>query len=185
MSNKSVAPLQDVQRAIQIVRANAAAWQIDAKKIGVMGFSAGGHLAASAATWYGTPQIQLRNKESVRPDFSILVYPVISFTDSLTHAGSRKALLGDHPAKQQLYEYSNEQKVTAKTPPAFLVHAADDKAVSAENSVAYYQALRKHGVAAELHIYQHGGHGFGMNNPTTADKWMERLKNWLHSNKLL
>jgi acetyl esterase/lipase len=185
MENKEIAPLQDAQTAIQIVRQRAKEWNIDANKIGIMGFSAGGHLAATASTHF--KEIKIKNPQdiSLRPDFSVLIYPVISFSDSLTHMGSRNSLLGKKPSPEKIKEYSNELQVNAETPPAFLVHAGDDKSVKPGNSIDYYQALLKNNVTAELHLYQNGGHGFGMNNKTTEDKWMERLKNWLQSNKIL
>ena len=145
-----------------------------------MGFSAGGHLASTASTHFNQSVIDNPNNISLRPDFSILLYPVISFTDSLAHMGSRTNLVGTD--QQKMVNYSNELQVTAQTPPAFLVHAGDDKTVKVENSIRYYLALQKNNVPAEMHIYPKGGHGFGMNNKTTSDKWMERLKSWLQSN---
>ena len=180
MIDRSIGPLQDAQRAIQIVRENAVKWNIDPTKIGIMGFSAGGHLASTASTHFTKPVIDNPNNISLRPDFSILLYAVISFTDSLAHMGSRTNLVGTD--QQKMIAYSNELQVTAQTPPAFLVHAGDDKTVKVENSIRYYLALQKNNVPAEMHIYPKGGHGFGMNNKTTTDKWMERLKSWLQSN---
>ncbi len=180
MIDKSIGPLQDAQRAIQIVRENAAKWNIDPNKIGIMGFSAGGHLASTVATHFSSAVIDNPNNVSLRPDFSILLYPVISFTDSLAHVGSRNNLIGKNALK--VNEYSNELQVNQQTPTAFLVHAADDKTVKVQNSIRYYEALLKNNVLSELHIYPKGGHGFGMNNKTTNDKWMERLKNWLQAN---
>lgn len=184
MVDKTIGPLQDAQRALQIVRQKAAGWGVDPSKIGIMGFSAGGHLAATASTHFSTPVIT-NGDISVRPDFSILIYPVISFTDSLMHKGSRDNLLGADLSPARVLAYSNEKQVKADTPPAFLVHAGDDKTVPAGNSIAYYEALLRNKVPAELHLYQNGGHGFGMNNRTTTDQWTERLKNWLKANKLL
>jgi acetyl esterase/lipase len=185
MEDKKIGPLQDAQRALQLVRQNAAAWNIDPAKIGIMGFSAGGHLAATASTHFNKAVIDNSANISLRPDFSILIYPVISLTDSLTHIGSRNSLIGKSPSWENIQEYSNEMQVTAQTPPAFLVHASDDKAVKPGNSIKYYEALLKNNVPAELHLYQKGGHGFGLNNKTTADKWMERLKNWMQNNSYL
>lgn len=185
MKDKSIAPLQDAQRALQMVRERAAEWNIDPKKIGIMGFSAGGHLAATASTHFTNEVISNEKHISLRPDFSILIYPVISFTDALTHMGSRDNLIGKNPSQKSIDNYSNELQVTAQTPPAFLVHASDDGAVPVGNSIAYYQALQKQGIYSELLIYPHGGHGFGMNNPTTADKWMDNLKNWMATNMFL
>lgn len=180
MGDKTIGPLQDAQRAIQIVRQKAAGWGIDPSRIGIMGFSAGGHLAATASTHFYTPVIA-NEGVSVRPDFSILIYPVISFTDSLMHKGSRDNLLGADLSPARIAAYSNEQQVKGDTPPAFLVHAGDDKSVPVGNSIAYYQALLRNKVPAEMHLYPNGGHGFGMNNKTTADQWTERLKNWLNT----
>jgi acetyl esterase/lipase len=182
MIDKTKGPLQDAQRALQLVRENATKWNIDPAKIGIMGFSAGGHLAATASTHFNKAVIDNAKKISLRPDFSILIYPVISFTDSLVHMGSRNNLVGKNPSAQTIMEYSNEMQVNAQTPPAFLVHAGDDKSVKPGNSIRYYEALLKNNVPAELHLYQRGGHGFGMNNKTTSDKWMERLKSWLQGN---
>jgi acetyl esterase/lipase len=185
MVNKEIGPLQDAQRAIQMVRENATEWNIDPQKIGIMGFSAGGHLASTASTHFDKPVIENKSNTSLRPDFSILIYPVISFTDSLGHMGSRNNLIGKNASLEKIAEYSNELQVNAKTPPAFLVHAYDDKTVKVGNSQRYYEALQRNKVAAELRLYEQGGHGFGMNNKTTTDSWMERLKNWLKGNKYL
>jgi len=185
MVDKTIGPLQDVQRAIQMVRENAKKWNLDVSKIGIMGFSAGGHLAASASTQFNRQVIDNPKKTSLRPDFSILLYPVISFTDGLTHMGSRDNLVGKHPSAATIKLYSNELQVTKQTPPAFLVHAADDGAVPIGNSIAYYEALLKNGVYSEMLLYPHGEHGFGMNNKSTADKWMDNLKNWMVANKFL
>ena len=182
MTNKTIGPLQDAQRAIQLVREHAKEWKVDPGKVGIMGFSAGGHLASTASTH--EPVIPT-DKAAVSPDFSILIYPVISLADSLMHKGSRDNLLGKDLSQARVAAYSNELRVTRQTPPAFLVHAGDDKAVPVGNSIAYYQALIRNNIPAEMHIYQAGGHGFGMNNKTTTDQWTERLKNWLRVNKLL
>ncbi|KGO91999.1 alpha/beta hydrolase [Flavobacterium subsaxonicum] len=185
MPDKTIGPLQDAQRAIQMVRENAKEWNIDTNKIGIMGFSAGGHLAATASTQFDNAVISNDKKVSLRPDFSILIYPVISFTDNLTHMGSRDNLIGKKPSQKSVNHYSNELQVTDKTPAAFLVHSADDGAVPVGNSIAYYQALLKHKIYSEMLLYPLGGHGYGMNNPTTADKWMDNLKNWMIAGKFL
>jgi acetyl esterase/lipase len=184
MQNKTIGPLQDAQRAFQLVRQRAAEWGVNPSKVGIMGFSAGGHLAATASTKFSKPVIDA-TASTVRPDFSILIYPVISLADSLMHKGSRDNLLGADTSAARVVLYSADRQVGAETPPAFLVHAGDDKAVPVGNSIAYYQALLKHGVIAEMHIYQQGGHGFGLNNKTTKDQWSERLRNWLQANKWL
>ena len=185
MTDKTIGPLQDAQRAIQIVRQNAKQWNIDPGKVGIMGFSAGGHLASTASTHFDKEVIDNPGHTSLRPDFSILIYPVISFTDSLGHIGSRSNLIGKNSSPEKIKEYSNELQVNANTPPAFLVHARDDKAVKYENSVQYYDALIKNKVPAELRLYDKGGHGFGMDNQTTPDKWMDQLKAWLEKNHLI
>jgi len=185
MEDKSIAPLQDAQRALQLVREKAGEWDIDTSKIGVIGFSAGGHLAASLGTHFTHPEIENNQHTSLRPDFMLLIYPVISFTDNLTHQGSRDNLIGKPAAAAQVIKFSNELQVTAQTPPSFLVHAADDKAVNVENSLVFFRALKQFNIPAEVHIYQAGGHGFGMHNPTSKDLWMERAINWLQSNHLL
>ncbi len=177
--DKSIAPLQDAQQAIRFLRKYAIDFSLDPHKIGIMGFSAGGHLAATAATHFNRPVGEVSDTTSIRPDFAILVYPVITFDSSFAHLGSRNALLGKNPSPQQIELYSNEKQVTAQTPPTFLIHAGDDKAVPVKNSLAFYDALQKNKVPAELHVYPAGGHGFGMHNKTTNDMWMDRLKNWL------
>ncbi len=177
---KSLAPLQDAQQAIRIVRDRAEEWKINQQKIGIMGFSAGGHLAASTSTLFNfKADASNSSTTSLRPDFSILVYPVISFEAPLVHEGSRLNLLGKKHSKKMRKQFSPEQQITSNTPPAFLVHAADDGAVKVGNSIAYYETCLNEGVLAEMHLYPRGGHGFGMDNPTTPDAWMERLKNWL------
>jgi acetyl esterase/lipase len=181
MVNKEIGPLQDAQQAIRMVRENAVKWNIDPNKIGIIGFSAGGHLAATAATHYKKSVIAGAKNVSLRPDFLILGYPVISFTDSIGHTGSRNNLLGKSPSREKIREYSNEFHVTSETPVTFLIHAGDDKVVLPANSIAFYESLLKHNIPSELHIYERGGHGFGMDNPTTDEKWMDTLRNWLVS----
>ncbi|MBX3242173.1 MAG: alpha/beta hydrolase [Chitinophagaceae bacterium] len=176
-----IAPLQDVQQAIYTVRKNAAKWGIKPDRVGIMGFSAGGHLASTAATKF-EPSLINNGKISIRPDFQILVYPVISTNFFIKHAGSFNNLLGEKATASRLNEYSSELNVTAKTPPAFLVHASDDAGVKVDNSVVYYQALLKNKVPAEMHLYQNGGHGFGLKNKTTTDEWILRCKAWLDKN---
>jgi acetyl esterase/lipase len=185
MQNREIGPLQDAQRAIQIVRQRAAEWHIDPTKVGIMGFSAGGHLASTLSTHYQKAVIDNPGNISLRPDFSVLIYPVITFQDSLLHKGSKKALIGENASPEKVKEYSNEFQVTTDTPPAFLVQSADDKVVPVANSVNYFTALHQHGIKAEIHIYQAGGHGYGMNNFTTTDKWMDHFYSWLKANKLI
>jgi len=180
--DKTTAPLLDAQQALRLVRQKAADYGVNPGRVGLMGFSAGGHLASTAGTHFATPAGETTDNTSVRPDFLVLIYPVISFTDSLAHAGSRQSLLGTTPTAEQLRLYSNEQQVTAQTPPTFLVHAADDKTVPVRNSLRFYEACLTQKVPAEMHLYPKGGHGFGLNNKTTKDQWVERLQNWLDAN---
>ncbi|HEY3739870.1 MAG TPA: alpha/beta hydrolase [Bryobacteraceae bacterium] len=165
------AMIDDAHRAIHIVRTRAHEFGIAPDRIGVWGFSAGGHLASTASTHFTA---------ETRPDFAILTYPVISFTTPYTHEGSRKYLLGDNPDPKLVESLSNELQVTKDTPPTFLVHANDDKTVPPENSILYYMALRKAGVPAELHIYARGGHGFGLGSTDAIlSTWPARLADWL------
>jgi acetyl esterase/lipase len=182
MINKEIGPLQDAQRSIQMVRQHSKEWNINASRIGIMGFSAGGHLASTVGTHFSKAVIENKANINLRPDFMILLYPVISFSDSLAHIGSRNQLIGKSPSPEKIVEYSNELQVTSATPPTFLTHAGDDKTVKVQNSINFYLALLKNKIPAEIHIYPRGGHGFGMENTTTNDKWMERLKNWLDMN---
>ncbi len=179
--DKSVAPLQDAQQAIRFVRSNAKEFGINKNQIGIMGFSAGGHVASTAATHFNFKADPANNDTiSVRPDFAVLIYPVISMDSAITHKGSRNNLIGSRPTKEATEFFSNDLQVTATTPPSFLVQASDDGGVPVENSVRYYQACVKNKVPVEMHLYPHGGHGFGMVNKTTDDNWLERLKNWLN-----
>jgi acetyl esterase/lipase len=181
MIDKKIGPLQDAQRAIQLVRLNAKKWNINPSRVGIMGFSAGGHVASTAATHFQHSYIANPDNVNLRPDFAVLIYPVISFQDNIAHIGSRDQLIGENPSHALIDSFSNELQVTAETPPTFLVQATDDNAVPVMNSVVFYEALLKFKIPAEMHIYKAGGHGFGMNNPTTPDKWMERCKNWMAS----
>ena len=144
-----------------------------------MGFSAGGHLASTAGTHFDRPVIDNPGKVNLRPDFMILVYPVVSFRTEVGHIGSRDNLIGKNPSKEKITYYSNEQQVNAQTPPTFLVHAGDDEAVNPENSIQFYQQLVKNKVRSELHIFERGGHGFGMINKTNDQKWMEWVESWM------
>jgi acetyl esterase/lipase len=180
------APLQDAQRAIRLVRARAAEWGVHPARLGVLGFSAGGHLASTAATHFdaGRPDApDPIDRQGSRPDFAILAYPVISLYDPSAHAGSRRNLLGE-PADPALVELlSNERQVTAETPPSFLFHTADDTTVPVENAILFFQALRRAGVPAELHVFAHGKHGVGLapddpalsSWPYLCARWMEGL----------
>lgn len=177
--------LGDAQRALRYVRHNAAKFQIDANRVGIMGFSAGGHLASTAATHFdkGDPSASDPiDRHSSRPDFAILGYPVISFTTEFTHQGSKRNLLGENPDPKLVELLSNELQVTAATPPTFLFHTNEDTGVPPENSVLFYLALRRAGVPAELHIYERGRHGVGL-APTdkVLSSWPARLADWLYS----
>ncbi len=178
------APLMDAQRAIRLVRSNAAGWNIDTTKIGVMGFSAGGHLASTLGTHfdYGNKSsAHPVERFSCRPDFMILMYPVVSFTTPTMHTGSKDALIGKNADPKLAEYYSNELQVRNDTPPAFFVHADDDKGVPVENTLLMYAAMRKKNISAELHILSEGGHGFGLgvgNNHIAS--WSENLRLWLN-----
>jgi acetyl esterase/lipase len=183
------AALRDVLRAVRFLRSNAATLGIDPARIGVFGSSAGGHLAASAATLFDAPEGKTGaelDAVSARPDFVALLYPVITMKDPFAHAGSRDALLGPKPSKDLVRKNSLELHVTKETPPAFLVHTSEDQSVPVENSMAFYQALRSAGVPAEMHVYEKGPHGFGLRpdlGPTS--EWPKRFAEWLRSRDLL
>jgi len=185
MRDKKTGPLQDAQQAMRVVRSNAAKWGIDPARVGVVGFSAGGHLAATAATQFDNPVIVDVSAPSLRPDFAVLLYPVISFADDIAHSSSRIKLLGLSPEISEVERFSAEKQVTANTPPAMIMHAADDKTVPVTNSVRFFEALTANKVPAELMIYPRGGHGFGLNNATTRDRWIDRCAEWLRSEGLL
>ncbi len=184
MIDKSFGPLMDAEQAMYIVRGQAKKWNVDPAKVGIMGFSAGGHLASTLTVHYDDVKIENKEKVSLRPDFSILIYPVISFIES-PHTGSANNLAGTNATQAQKEYFSNERHVTPQTPPTFLVHANDDNGVPVQNSILFNQALVANKVKAEMHLYQGGGHGFGLNNKTTSDDWFERLTNWMKSNKFL
>lgn len=171
-------PLKDAQTALAIVHKRADEWNINRKKIGIMGFSAGGHLASTLGTHFKT--------EVERPAFMILGYPVVTMDQTYTHGGSRLNLLGDNPSVDLVKLYSNELQVTKRTPPTFIVHAIDDDLVPIANSRNLLKALKKNGVSAELQEYDKGGHGFGMRKTNIpADNWPEVLKKWLINQNLI
>ena len=183
---KHPAPLQDVQRAIRYVRSHADELKIQPNRIGVLGFSAGGHLASTAATHFDPGQSAAHDRieqASCRPDFAILCYPVITFTDAVTHRGSRRNLLGENPSEEMIELLSSEKQVTAETPPTFLFHTWEDTGVPPLNSVLVYQAMLKHGVKGELHIFQPGRHGvgLGLDIPGTG-QWNQLAVQWIKSN---
>lgn len=183
------APLADAQRAIRTVRAHAADWKIDPAKIGILGFSAGGHLASTAATHFDQGHSDSQDpieQLSCRPDFAVLVYPVVAMATEYGHAGSRKNLLGDQPDPKLLDSMSNERQVTSQTPPCFLVASNEDQAVPAENSVLFYLALRKANVPAELHVFERGPHGFGMGQKDpTLKTWPKLCSDWLRTHQFI
>ena len=184
-SEKYTVPLIDAQRAIRLVRSKSEDFNIDADKIGIIGFSAGGHLASTLGTHYDEKvyeAIDEADNESARPDFMTLLYPVITFTKNTRHLGSQKNLLGENPAQQMLEHFSNELQVTSETPPTLLVHAADDSSVPVENSLLFFQALKDKGVSATMHIYPKGGHGFSLARKDLHLRgWTERLFEWIDS----
>ncbi|QBN20313.1 alpha/beta hydrolase [Flavobacterium nackdongense] len=186
MKDKTIGPLQDAQESIRFIRRNAAQWGINAQKVGVIGFSAGGHLASTLSTHYNYELYKVKDAISARPDFSILVYPVISMDETITHKGSRTNLLGIKPAQELIEKYSNEKHIDAVTPPTYIVHAFDDTSVVIENSIQYFLALRKNKVPSEIHLFQTGKHGFGMGRPaTTSQNWTKQCEDWLKINQFI
>ena len=176
VEGKEVVPLQDAQRAMRLVKSKAAEWNISEGKIGIMGFSAGGHLASTLGTHYDDTVYEKQDEAdelSARPDFMALIYPVISMDNETTHSGSKGALLGENPSDELANRFSANKNVTKDTPPAFLLHAQDDDAVPVENSILMFSALKKEGIPVTMHIYPKGGHGFSL---ALKD---QRLKNWI------
>ena len=176
-------PLKDAQRALRTVRSKAEAWNIDPDKVGISGFSAGGHLASTAATHFDAGNVSSANSLehiSCRPDFAILFYPVITMKEEFTHLGSRHNLLGDGYNAALVHLYSNEEQVTAQTPPTFLITSDDDKAVVPRNSIEFYAALKRNNIPAVLYVIPDGGHGWGT-NPEKSQylEWCVPLKSWL------
>ncbi len=184
-ADKKIVPLQDVQKAFMYVHENAEKYNIKTDCIGVMGFSAGGHLAASTSTLYKTPLVYGGSPELLRPAFSILVYPVITFNENLTHKGSRDNLIGLKLDPAMVNYYSTELQIDSMTPPAFLIHAKDDHAVPYENSMLYHSALRKNGVSSTLVFLEKGGHGFGYKPKSPYNFWLENLEAWLKAQNIL
>lgn len=185
--NVSIRPLQDAQAALRLVRKNAQKYGLAKDKIGIMGFSAGGHLAATASTLFKTQVGEITNPEvSVRPDFSLLIYPVISFDEDITHAGSKENLIGKNPSEEDEIRFSPEKQVGPDTPPAFLVSTTDDWVVP-ENSIAYFLACKKNKVPVEMHIYEKGGHGYALKDRQLGpvQSWPDRMEAWLRSRGLL
>lgn len=181
--NKSIAPLQDAQRAIKVVRDNAEKWGIDPNQIGIMGFSAGGHLAATAGTHFSKSYIENKEGTSLRPDFMMLVYPVISMLPELTHEGSRDNLLGKNASSEMLELFSNEKQVTENTPRTFLTHAQDDDVVSVENSLRFYEGLKAKNVSADMHLFSKGKHGYPLE--PAASNWLGYVFKWMEEQNLV
>ncbi|GGN14635.1 beta-xylanase [Dyadobacter beijingensis] len=179
MQDKAIGPLQDAQQAIRTVREKAKEWAIDPAKIGIMGFSAGGHLAATAGTHYDSAFVANPQKTSLRPDFMILVYPVISFLDKIGHKGSSANLLGPAPAQERVRYFSNELQVSRTAPPAYLTHAGDDTVVPVSNSLRFYEALNAQGIPTDMHIYSQGQHGYP--KVPTFDEWFGRCLLWMRT----
>lgn len=175
-------PLRDAQRAIRLVRSSAAKWRVDPSKIGVLGFSAGGHLASSVSVHHDAGRQDAEDpieRCSSRPDFAVLCYAVIAFDQPFTHRGSQRNLLGKSPAPELVTKMSTERQVTKTTPPTFLWHTSADRGVPPENSVVYYLALRKHDVPCELHVFERGRHGVGLAKGLAAERWPELCRRWL------
>lgn len=179
MVNKSTAPMQDLQKAIKYVREHADSFHIDKNKLGIMGFSAGGHLVSTVATHPDSVYISNVNNTDLKPDFMVLVYPVISFADSLTHQLSRYNLIGPNYSPDQIINYSNELQVNFKTPSTFITHAIDDDVVKVENSLYFYAALQQANVSSEIFLYKQGGHGFGILNSTAKVQWIDNCIGWM------
>ncbi len=187
VSNNSIerhkSPLLDAKRAMRLVRSHAKEWNIESNKIGIMGFSAGGHLASTLSTHFDSGNSDSKDaveRLSCRPDFSILIYPVISFAGAYAHKGSAKALLGENASQEMINSFSNELQVTKNTPPTFLVHSEDDKAVPIKNSLVYYEALQKNNISAEMHLYPYGGHGYSLAiGKGHLSTWMDRCTDWI------
>ncbi|OIR01141.1 acetylxylan esterase precursor [mine drainage metagenome] len=183
MKDKSIAPLQDAQEAMRIVRRHATEWNLHPSKIGIMGFSAGGHVASSLSVHYADKVYETSDSTSARPDFSLLIYPVITMDSSTTNLWSRISLLGRNPTEKDVKYFSNELQVTKNTPPAFLVHSMNDDAVPVVNSINYALALHRFNVPCELHLYQSGKHGYGMGKSTnTESSWTTACEKWLKMN---
>jgi acetyl esterase/lipase len=182
MGDKSIGPLQDAQQAIRFVRLHANDWNLDPTRIGAIGFSAGGHLASTLATHFDKSYVDSPDQVSLRPDFLIVVYPVISMDAEITHMDSRTALLGRNPSEDQIRFFSNELQVTKDTPPTLIMHAADDRLVDADNSIVFFEALRHASVPVEMHIFERGQHGFFL---MPRDQWQATIVQWLASDRWL
>ena len=182
MVNPEIGPLQDAQQALLTIRKNTVKWKINPGKVGILGFSAGGHLASTAATHFDKCLVPNPDNISVRPDFQVLIYPVISLSDSIGHIGSREQLIGKDPSAEKINEYSADQNVQANTPPALFIHSSADESVSYRNCIVYYDALVKKNIPADIHIFSKGGHGFGtINTGLPIDAWLDIVRDWIKS----
>ena len=182
MKDKTIGPLQDAQEAVRMVRRNAKKWNLDSTKIGVIGFSAGGHLAATLSTHFTEITYDSIENTSSRPDFTILIYPVISMQNEIANKGSKEKLLGLNPSSELIKKFSCDLNVNADTPKTFIVHATDDQSVPVENSINYYLALKNNKIQCELHLYEKGGHGFGLGLIDNSKNWTQDCENWLKNN---
>ncbi|MFN3808399.1 alpha/beta hydrolase [Asticcacaulis sp.] len=179
MEDKSIGPLQDAQQGLRYIRLNASSWNLDPARVGVVGFSAGGHLASTLATHFQKAYAPNPENVNLRPDFQVLVYPVISMDAKITHMGSRTALLGASPSDFQIEAFSSDRNVTTATPPALILHAADDQLVDLDNSLAYLESLRHAGVPVEARIFSKGQHGFPLLPRST---WQGAIMDWITAN---
>ena len=185
MRDKTIGPLQDAQEAVRMVRRNAKKWNLDSNKIGVIGFSAGGHLAATLSTNFSEITYESLDNTSPRPDFTILIYPVISMKNEIANKGSKEKLLGLNPSGELIKKFSSDLNVNSTTPNTFIAHATDDQSVLVENSINYYLALKNNKIQCELHLYEKGGHGFGLGVLDTSKNWTQDCENWMKSNGYL
>lgn len=183
MKDKAIGPLQDAQEAIRYVRRNSKNWNLNENRIGFIGFSAGGHLASSLASYYNDQLYKLKDATSAKPNFLILIYPVITMDKKTTHKKSKNYLLGKNPSHELIKKYSSEKNVDLLSFPVFIVHASNDKPVPVENSIHYYLALKNKNLKAEMHIYEKGGHGFGLGKSGTSKFWTKDCELWLKRNK--
>ena len=179
MIDKSVGPIEDAEQAMILVREHAKEWHLDPDRVGIIGFSAGGHLASTLGTHFNTNYVSNPEHIDLRPDFMILCYPVISMDPAIAHMGSRIALLGQHPTDQQVKLFSNELQVTKDTPPTLLLHAADDRLVDVDNSIRFFEALRHAGVPVDMTIFRKGEHAFVL---LPRDQWLSIVIGWIESN---
>jgi len=179
MIDKSIGPLQDAQEAVRFVRLHAKEWNLDPSRVGAIGFSAGGHVASTLATHFSKAYVDNPGHVSLRPDFLIVVYPVISMEAGIAHMDSRRALLGPHPSASQVRLFSSELQVTHETPPTLILDAADDRLVDPRNSVVFFEALRRAGVSVEARFFEKGQHGFFL---MPRDRWQEPILEWLSYN---